>query len=145
MNPPRSNRAITAALWANAALLLAILVALLSRSNGSVLPSAFGQTQPPIAGGGGVFVMPGQTATNMWGAYLLDIDNQTLCVYQYFPGEKQLKLSAARDYKWDRRLHNFNTPNPSPNEVKAMIEKEAAGLNNGGVVPAGRTDPKAGS
>jgi hypothetical protein len=123
------SRAIATALWANAALIAVIAVLLLSRSNTpSFLPAAFGQNQQPIAGGGGVFVMPAQMQTNVWGAYLLDVDNKTLCAYQFYPGEKKLRLTAARSYKWDTKLETFNT-DLTPKEVKALVEKQQAGVD----------------
>lgn len=132
MTPARPNRALVIALWANAVLLAGVLVALLGRSPEripSVLPAAYGQNQTPIAGGAGIFIMPAQTAERMYGAYLLDVDSQTLCVYQFYAGEKQLRLVAARDIRHDRRFKQFNSPNPTPNEVKALVEREQAGLN----------------
>jgi hypothetical protein len=118
---------LVAALWANAALLAVIVLTMLNRGTvPSVLPAAYAQNQPPIAGGAGVFVMPAQMATNVWGAYLLDVDSKTICAYQFFPGEKKLRLSAARSYKYDTKLENFNTDIP-PREVKAMVEKAQAG------------------
>ena len=128
MSKPRRLNATAVALYVNAGVLLAILLVMVSR-NGSgsfpqVLPMAYGQNQPPIAGGAGVFVMPAQFAVNSWGCYLLDVDSQTIVAYQYFPGEKQLRLTAARNYNYDRRLRNFNTGAPSPAEVQQLIEKE---------------------
>lgn len=114
------RNAVVYALFVNAALLLAILVALLMRESPSLLPGAFAQNQPPIAGGAGVFVMPCQLSLNTWGCYLLDVDAQTLAVYQY--QEKQLKFLAARNVRWDRRLTNYNTT-PSPREVQELVEK----------------------
>lgn len=135
-SPPRQNRSLVVALWANAALLGLILLVLLSRSGGpSLLPAAFAQNQAPIAGGGGVFVMPAQLSPQTWGCYLLDIDAQTLSCYQYWPGEKKLRLHAARTYKYDRRLENFNTDNPTPKEVQALINKANVGPAVG---PAGQ-------
>src|SRR3954454_14664960 len=80
----RRHNPIATALYVNAALLLAILVAILSRS-GSMLPTAFAQNLPqqqPIAGGAGLFVMPAQLSDRVWGCYLLDVDTQTLSCYQ---------------------------------------------------------------
>jgi len=127
-SPRRSNRAIATALWANAALLAVILIVMLTRNGGipSVLSAAYAQNQQPIAGGGGVFIMPAQFKENVWGCYLLDVDSQTLCAYQYFAGDKNLRLAAARSYKWDRRLENFNTSDPNPRQVKAMLDKQQA-------------------
>jgi hypothetical protein len=123
------SRSIATALWANAALLAVILVVLLTRSNiPSILPAAFAQNQPPIAGGAGVFVMPAQMQQNVWGAFLLDVDAKTLCAYQFYPGEKKLRLVAARSYKWDTKLEAFNVDMP-PKEVKAWVEKQQAGLD----------------
>ena len=133
---PNSSRSIVVALWGNAALLAVILAVLLGRSNmPSVLPAAYAQNQPPIAGGGGIFVMPGQMQTNVWGCYLLDIDNKTLCAYQFYPGEKKLRLVAARNYKWDTKLEAFGT-DLTPAEVKALVERQQVGRNGAGLVPA---------
>jgi hypothetical protein len=121
---------VATALWANAALLAVIAVVLLSRGGTpSLLPAAYAQNQAPIAGGAGVFVMPAQMQTNVWGAYLLDVDNKTICLYQFFPGEKKLRLTAARSYRYDTRLENFNTDMP-PREVKALVERQNAAAGN---------------
>ena len=72
-------------------------------------------------------MMPAQFSTNTWGVYLMDVEQQTLCAYQYLPGEHSLRLVAARNFRYDRRLGNYNTANPSPLEVKDLVEKEAAG------------------
>ncbi|HYE19521.1 MAG TPA: hypothetical protein VEA69_13805 [Tepidisphaeraceae bacterium] len=149
MTQPRASRAVVIALWGNALLLAGILLSLVNRGGSSVpslLPAAYAQ-QAPIAGGAGVFVMPCQTSPNTWGAYLLDVDSQTLCVYQFFPGEKQLRLLAARNYKYDRRLNRFNSDGPSPTEVKALVEREAAGFNAAGNPPTAptRQDQKLGN
>jgi hypothetical protein len=70
--------------------------------------------------------MPAQFFTSMWGCYVMDVDAQTLCAYQYFPAEKELRLVAARNFRYDRQLGKFNTEKPSPAEVKALVEKEKA-------------------
>ncbi len=66
-------------------------------------------------------VMPGQIYPNSWGCYLLDMDHQTLCVYQYLPSEG-LKLAAARDIQYDRMLENFNTT-PSPADIRQLLQQ----------------------
>jgi hypothetical protein len=129
MTRSRRSSSIAAALYVNAALLLAILVAMLVRSDGlpSMLPMAYAQHQPAIAGGAGLFVMPAQLSDRVWGCYVLDADNQTLSCYQYWPGERVLRLVAARSIEHDHRLKNFNT-DPDPEFVKGMLEKEARGV-----------------
>jgi hypothetical protein len=140
------------ALYLNAALLAAILVVLLSRGNRmpSVLPAAWAQDRPPlnpqpIAGGGGLFLMPCQFSQSSWGCYIMDIDTQTVCAYQFNGVDHTLKLMAARNFKNDRRLSNFNTT-PAPNEVADWVKKEQeqvrGNAQNENAAPASVEAPK---
>jgi hypothetical protein len=117
---PRRRRyqPLVIALYVNAALLACVLVAVLSRGGSGVALAA--PSMPPIGGGGGVYMMPGQFSSTNWGCYLLDIDKQTLCAYEYIPSGKQLKLVAARYYRHDRDLRNYNT-SPSPEEIERIV------------------------
>jgi hypothetical protein len=124
MNSNRPKNPVVLALWANAILLAGILGVLLARGGGpSFMSAAMAQNQPQIAGGAGVYVMPGQLSRDMWGAYLLDVDRQTLVAYEYQPGIHQLKFVAARTYKYDRDLQNMST-SPPPEEIRRLVEKE---------------------
>jgi hypothetical protein len=126
MQSPPAARSLTFALWINAALLVGVIVALLARDGArfpAFLPAAHAQPQQPIAGGAGLFLMPAQFSSNTWGCYVMDVDTQTLVAYQFLPGEKQLRLIAARNFRHDRRLSNFNTT-PPPDEVRDLLEKE---------------------
>ena len=124
MTPGRNRNQIAVALYVNAGLLAAILVVLLTRGSAPGLtPAAFGQVQPPIAGGGGIFVMPAQFHQSTWGCYLLDVDAQTLCTYEYQAGERVLKLTSARGFRYDHMLKNFATT-PAPWEVQHLVEME---------------------
>src|SRR5690348_9615622 len=123
---PRRN-SLVVALYLNAALLAAILIALLARDSSPTLiaPAMGQQQQPAIAGGAGVFVVPAQFSTTTWGCYLMDVDAQTLVAYQYLPGEKKLRLMAARNFRYDRKLGQYNTDTPSPAEVKELLDQQA--------------------
>ena len=128
MRDPRSSKALLYALAANAAALALIAIVLFSRSGSSLpdlLPSAMAQNQLPIGGGAGVFIVPGQFTTTSYGCYIMDVDAQTLCAYQYMPSEKTMRLVAARTFRHDRRLGNYNTA-PPPMEIKEMVDKEQA-------------------
>jgi hypothetical protein len=123
----RRRNPIVFALYANAVLLAVILVVLLTRDSGPHLVApAFGQAQMPIAGGAGLFVVPAQFSANTWGCYVMDVDSQTLCAYQFFPGDKYLHFIAARNFRYDRQLPDFNTQ-PSPDEIKQLVEKKQQG------------------
>ncbi len=124
MTRPRRHNPISYALYLNAAILFAILAVLLCRNNSPrFIPEALAQNQLPIGGGAGVFIVPAQFSVNTWGCYLMDVDAQTICAYQFYPGDKLLRLIAARNYKFDRLLGNFNTT-PAPGEVADLVQKE---------------------
>ncbi|HEX8523726.1 MAG TPA: hypothetical protein VF669_15835 [Tepidisphaeraceae bacterium] len=132
------------ALCANAVLLGAILIVLLARSGAPTLVApAYGQTQAPIAGGAGLFVVPAQFSGNQWGCYVMDVDSQTLCAYQFFPGDKNLHFIAARNFRYDRQMPDFNTQ-PSPDEIKELVQKrqEGAGAGKAPAAPAPQVIPQ---
>ena len=127
--PRRHKNHLAIALYVNAAVLVAILAVLLGRdSRQSMLSAAFAQAQPAgIAGGAGLFLMPAQFSGNVWGCYILDVDQQTLCAYTVSGSPPQLRLVAARGFSQDRQLKNYNTWTACT-ELRDMIAKEAAGL-----------------
>lgn len=127
MSASTPHRAIVIALAVNAALLSGILLVLVARQAGPArglsIESAALAAQPnpqPIAGGGGIYLMPAQFGQNRWGCLVMDIDAQTLCAYEFLTGKKMLELVAARNFRFDRRLENFNT-NPPPAEVLQLL------------------------
>ena len=137
MKRPQRRNPIAFALWANAALLAGILYVLVGRNNTpSMLSTAFAADDAgriplapqPIAGGGGLFLMPAQFAVNQWGCYIMDVDRKTICAYQFFPNDHQLRLMAARNFTYDLMLKNLNTgTNPGemmPEEVHKLVDKE---------------------
>jgi hypothetical protein len=71
--------------------------------------------------------MPAQFTPNQWGCYVMDVDAQTLGVYRWFDGDKKLRLVAARGFRNDRKLQNFNTDSPTPDEVAKLLKLEETG------------------
>jgi hypothetical protein len=145
----RRNRTLVMALYLNAGLLAALLVAFLSRGGGGFLgggsTAMAAPSMPQIGGGGGIYMMPAQFTQYNWGCYVMDIDKQTLIAYEYIQGSKQLRLVAARYFRHDRDLQDFNTT-PSPSEIERIVRVGKAGLRgqeqpgNGGDGPATRPD-----
>jgi hypothetical protein len=126
MNQPHFSKPVVYGLYINAALLLAILTALIGHDRfGAEIAAA--QSAPeaaPIAGGGGIFVMPCQLHPEVWGCYLLDTQRQTLCVYEYRAGEKALVLSAARNFRYDLDLKNYNSF-PAWYDIQKAVDEAA--------------------
>jgi hypothetical protein len=133
MRRAHRNRPLLVAIYLNAVLMLAVLVALLSQGRGlSLVPSAYGAplSPQPIAGGANLYLMPAQFTQSSWGCYVMDIDSKTLCAYQYHHTNDgtDLQLVAARKIAYDTKLTNFNSSRPSPNEVKQWIEQASHGI-----------------
>jgi hypothetical protein len=126
MNSSTFSKPIVYALYVNGAILLAILLTLLGRvrtGEGTAIAQAV-TDQPPITGGNGIFVMPCQLHPEVWGCYLLDTQRQTLAVYEYRAGEKALVLSAARNFRFDLDLKNYNTF-PAWYDIQKAVEDAA--------------------
>ena len=132
----RHHNKISLALFANAAALALVALAIFSKNESrfpSMIPAAYGQNgQAAIGGGAGVFVVPAQFGANFYGCYIMDVDAQTIAAYQMFPGEHQFKLIASRTFRYDRRLNRYNT-SPDPNEIKQLVEKEQAAVRGADV------------
>jgi len=125
MSQEKTHRSLTFALYLNAAVLTGILIVMLGKHDfPQILPGAYAQNQPPIGGGAGVFIVPAQFSPNLFGVYLMDIDAQTIMAYRYLGDTNQLKLVAARNFRYDRKLGNYNTL-PPPMEIQGYVENEA--------------------
>jgi hypothetical protein len=72
-----------------------------------------------------VIVVPIQLERDSYGLAMVDTVEQTLWIYGL--GDKgtaynRLKLLAARSWRYDRLLQQYNTAEPKPEQVKAIIE-----------------------
>jgi len=72
----------------------------------------------------GVFVVAGEISHETYGLYLVDYRNKTICVYQYDAGNRNLRLMAARTYKFDVKLDSYNTGEPSPASVRELTGRQ---------------------
>lgn len=122
MNSRWSSKLVLASLALNALGFAAVWTLL----DHSTMPSALAQDD--LAPGawrnsGDVIVTPGQMTSNTYGCYVVDVRTGTMCVYQYVPGERLLRLQASRDIRQDVGLKSFNTQ-PLPSEVAELIEHE---------------------
>jgi len=114
---------LTLGVYLNALILGLVVVVMWVRN----VPSNIAMAQPaaglPIAGGGGLFLMPAQFAQNRYGLYIMDVDARTIASYEWEAGEKLLRLTAVRDFNFDRQLRQYNTF-PLPSEVEKLVQIE---------------------
>ena len=118
----RPRQSAPAAKWLIVAL-LAVIATCLVIEVGLITSSARAQT----AGTGGVpstFAVAGKVTPETYGLYLIDLKHATICVYQYLPASRRLRLMAARTFAFDRQLDDYNNAPPTPREVKKLVEQQ---------------------
>ena len=99
------------------ALIVYLLGSLFSPAPTLALPQ-----EGPI-GSQAVMAVPAQLASDAYGLYLIDLENQTILLYSYGgPWAKGLRLLSARSFRYDRMLVDFNAGKPSPQDVKQLLE-----------------------
>jgi len=102
-----------------AVILLAVIVAMLGRELVSSAPSADAQTGWS-GQDGKVFAIAGQVTKDTYGLYLVNMENGTICVYQFL--DSGLRLMAARTFIYDCQLDAYNTE-PLPQDVAKLVAK----------------------
>jgi hypothetical protein len=83
------------------------------------------QAEPPILGDGAIRVIPVQIARDSYGLAMVDTDARTLWIYEINtrgPAHKRLTLLAARSWRYDRLLQMYNTAEPTPEQVRALLD-----------------------
>lgn len=114
------GRGASAAKWMIVLLLAIIAACLLVETVASRSP-AQAQTTSASRSGSGVLAVAGQVSRDAYGIYLVDPENRTICVYQWTPDNRELRLMASRYYGYDLMLDAYNTK-PAPDEIKALVE-----------------------
>jgi hypothetical protein len=76
--------------------------------------------------GGEVLVVPIQIDRDNYGIAMVDTNRQSLWIYELnrrAAAHNRLRLLAARSWKYDKLLEDYNTAEPKPNQIKALLEK----------------------
>jgi hypothetical protein len=71
-----------------------------------------------------IMVVPIQFERDSYGIAMVDTAGQTIWIYQLSergPVYNRLKLLAARSWKYDKLLEQYNTAEPKPEQVKALL------------------------
>jgi len=106
--------------WVIVAVLLVIAACLVLELG---LGASWAAAQVTSVGGNDMLVVGGQITKDSYGLYLVDMKRQSLCVYQWLPGTRKLRLMAARTLKYDVQLDEYNADKPTPSEVKRLVEQ----------------------
>ena len=105
-------------------ILLATIAGCLLVEIGAAVSTASAQVQAGRApASGDIFAVAGQVTSDSYGIYLIDANNATIAVYQWLPNVRKLRLMAARNVKFDLQLDEYNSDEPSPREIKQLVEQ----------------------
>jgi hypothetical protein len=79
---------------------------------------------------GEVLVVPIQIDRDNYGIAMVDTRLQSLWIYELnrrAAAHNRLRLLAARSWEYDRLLEDYNTAEPKPKQIKALLEKLGSG------------------
>ncbi|MCP4593787.1 MAG: hypothetical protein GY842_23895 [bacterium] len=122
-SPGPTSRLPHAAVWLIAVSLAFIACSQVLDLDAPVANPAFGQAVAH-AGARGVFAFTGQVTKNTYGVFMVDVDAGTIWCYEWDEGRGSLRLLAARSWRYDRYLEEFNVGEPTPREVESLVEIE---------------------
>ena len=86
---------------------------------------ASAQVELQTSSDGRVLVVPIQIERDSYGLAMVDMVGQTLWIYQISsrgPVYNRLRLLAARSWRYDKLLQQYNTGEPTPEQVKILLE-----------------------
>ncbi|HOQ05660.1 MAG TPA: hypothetical protein PKY88_10660 [Anaerohalosphaeraceae bacterium] len=72
-----------------------------------------------------ILAVPVQISRDNQGIALIDTRNRTIWVYEFFDrqtGFKQIRLMAARSWEYDRLLTEWNSADPTPQQIRSVLE-----------------------
>ena len=87
--------------------------------------SATAQAELQTGTDSGILVIPVQIERDSYGLAMVDTVGQTLWIYELNsrgPAHSRLKLLAARSWRYDKLLQQYNTAEPKPEQVKMLLE-----------------------
>lgn len=91
-----------------------------------VVPLFAAGDEPSVAGSPAVSVVPIQTGPQTYGVAIVDVKNETICIYEINSRAatfNRLKLVAARSFRYDRLLESYNSAEPHPDQVRDIIRQ----------------------
>ncbi len=74
---------------------------------------------------GEILVVPIQIERDRYGLAMVDTLGETLWIYELSsrgPAHNRLRLLAARSWQYDRLLKQYNTAEPTPEQVRTLLE-----------------------
>jgi len=72
-----------------------------------------------------ITILPIQIGRDSYGVVMVDTTSEHMWVYELNKSgsNRRLKLIAARDWRFDKELSQYNTAEPTPEQVKTLLQK----------------------
>jgi hypothetical protein len=112
--------------WPQWAVFFILGVIAVSFAGNKIKSIAWAQTPQANNSAGNVVVVPVQLGRDSYGIAMVDQLEQRIWVYELSSRSgthNRLRLLAARNFKYDRLLDDYNTGEPKPEQVKKILEK----------------------
>ena len=116
-----SDKRMTTVLLAIVGVLLALLIVVEMSGTG-----ALAQQGGSTAGGATMAIITGEPSPSQdEPIFVVDSRNETVCIYEYNVGTRKFGLKAARSYKYDKELREYQNEPPTVDDVKAGRMRQA--------------------
>lgn len=112
--------------WPQWAVFLTLGVIAVSFAGNKIRSIARAQTPQVNNNTGNIVVVPVQLGRDSYGIAMVDQIEQRIWVYELNSrggAHNRLRLLAARNFKYDRLLDDYNTGEPKPEQVKKILER----------------------
>lgn len=118
LSNPTARIAGTSSRWVVVALLTGVTAALATQV---LMPAPQAAADVSVGQSGQrIFAVAGEVTQGVYGLYLVDQENGTIGMYQWVPATRKFRLMAARNYRFDLQLDEYNTE-PSPREIQNLV------------------------
>jgi len=105
-------------MWKTAFVAVACLAVGLALGGNGLLTRAEAQSG---GGASGTICVVGQERNGSAPIVLVDVGDQSLVVYEYSYGNNRIELTAARTYRFDKQLADWQTEGPNVDLVRQWV------------------------
>ncbi len=112
--------------WPQWAVFCILAVIAVSFAGNQIKSIARAQTPMANNDAGKIVVVPIQLGRNSYGIAMVDRTEERIWIYEVVSRggtHNRLRLLAARNFKYDRLLDDYNTGEPKPEQVKKILER----------------------
>ncbi len=106
--------------WKTALIVLVSVTAGFLLAGSGILSRVHGQSEGRTAG---VICVVGQAVSQYAPIVLIDVPDQTILVYEYGYQNDTIELTAARTFRWDKLLTDFQTDGVTVEEVRREVTR----------------------